>query len=394
MTSYDKEAAAAELEAFKQKPLVDLAVAMGWELMRTTDNNNGKLRKGSMKIAPFKGSNAWMWKAFSGEGPGGRTAGTIVDIALDEAGTMGKARQLLRSLTGTSAPTSISPASAPTTTPDTPLSTGPDSAFSGRVYKSSKEVLAAFKTGARLWRIGDRLPPFLSERGVKQLPELFDGKFAVTTDSYRNARFMFMNFDEDGKPFFAGYEDRNLASEPGGETYRRYASGTRAGIWHVAGDVGAPVVVLESPLDAISFDILRREAGRESEPQVSYIALRSGSEEVAVRSIIGKINRGTKSVFIATHQDPAGMLYASKVMSGLIEAEKAGLIGPDVLVRYVPPIDIGDGHMHNDWNDALMAHRAREARSESKSSGGPSPRPEPRPAPRRPATSDTAPCMA
>lgn len=386
MTSYDKAAAAAELDAFKQRPIVDLAVAMGWEVMKTGDNNNGKLKKGAMKIAPFKGSNAWMWKAFSGEGPGGRTAGTIVDIALDEAGTMGKARQLLRSLTGTSAP-------APT--PNTSLSTRPDSAFSGKTYKSSKEVLAAFKTGARVWRAGDRLPPFLSERGVKQLPELFDGKFAVTTDSYKNARFLFMSFDDDGKPFFAGYEDRNIASEPGGKTYRRYASGTRAGIWHVAGDDGAPVVVLESPLDAISFDILRREAGRESEPQVSYIALRSGSEEVAVKSIIGKINGGTKSVFIATHQDPAGMAYAGKIMSGLIEAEKAGLIGPDVLVRYVPPIDIGDGHMHNDWNDALMAHRAREARSESKSSGGPSPRPEPRPAPRRPIQPDTAaPCMA
>lgn len=390
MTStYDKAAAAAELEMFKQRPIVDLAVAMGWEVMKTGDNNNGKLKKGSMKIAPFKGSNAWMWKAFSGEGPGGRTAGTVVDLALDEAGTMGKARQLLRSLTGTSAPTRISPASAPT--PAASLSTGPDSAFSGRVYKSSKEVLAAFKTGARVWRVGDRLPPFLSERGVKQLPELFDGKFAVTTDSYMNARFMFMSFDDDGKPFFAGYEDRNIASETGGKTYRRYASDCRAGIWRVSGDDGAPVVVFEAPLKAISYELLRREGDPRwhEEPQPSYVSLRSGSEGAAVTYLIGEINNGSRTILLATDQDAAGMLYAHKVMSGLADAKKAGMVPGDVLVRYVSPPD-----MHADWNDALMAHRAREARSESKSSGGPSPRPEPRPAPRRPAPSDTAPCMS
>lgn len=392
MTStYDKAAAAAELEMFKQKPIVDLAVAMGWEVMKTTDKHNGKLKKGSMTIAPFKGSNAWMWKAFSGEGPGGRTAGTVVDLAIDEAGSIGKARQLLRSLTGTSAPTSISISPASSPTPDTSLSTGPDSAFSGKTYLSSEEVLAGFKAGARIWRVGDRLPPFMSERGVKQLPDMFDGKFAITTDRYRNARFLFMNFDEDGAPFFSGYEDRNLAPEPGADTYRRYASDCRAGIWHVSGHDGAPVVVVEAPLKAISYELLRREGNPSwhEEPQLSYVSLRSGSEGAAVTYLIGKINKGSRTILLATDQDAAGMLYAHKVMLGLSDAKRSGLVPNDVLVRYVSPPD-----MHKDWNDALVAHRAREARSESKSSGGPSPRPEPRPAPRRPTPVDTAPCPA
>ncbi len=394
MTStYDKEAAKAELEAFKQKPIVDLAVAMGWQVMKTADKHNGKLKKGSMKIAPFKGSNAWMWKAFSGEGPGGRTAGTVVDLAIDEAGSIGKARQLLRSLTGTSAPTSISisPASAPT--PDTSPSTGPDSAFSGRSYKTSDEVLAAFKTGARVWRVGDRLPPHMSERGVRELPEIFDRTFAVTTDNFRNARFPLVAYDDDGNPFYAGYEDRNLPPEPGAKSYRRYAKDARAGVWHTRGDQGAPVVITESPLDAISYEILRTEVRREDGPQVSYIAVRSGAERYAVQGILRKTKNGTKSVIIATHQDAAGMAYAAKIMSGIQELKDDGEIESDVLVRYIPPMEVG-GVMHADWNDALMAHRAQEFRSESKSSGGPSPRPEPRPAPRRTVHPDTAPCPA
>lgn len=386
---YDRAASAAELERFKTENLIDLAVAMGWTITEK-GRTSAKVSKGTMKIAIFKGSSAWMWKIFTGEGPAGKAAGTVVDLALEASGgSMGKARQLLRSLTGTSAPTPGPNSPAPVS-----ASTRQDSAFSGKTYLSPEDVLSGFKSGAKVWRVGDRLPPHMSERGVIEMPALFDGKFAVTQDRRRDARFLFISYDENWKPFYAGYEDRNLPREPGAKSYRRYASDARAGIWHVAGDEGAPVVILESPLDAISYDILRREAGREGGPQVSYIALRSGSEDIAVRSIITKINRGTRAVFIATHQDPAGMVYASKVMSGLIEAEKAGVIGPDVLVRYVPPIDIGDGYMHNDWNDVLMSYRARDSWSERKSSGGPSPRPELRPAPRRLALDPTAPCPA
>ena len=385
---FDRAAAAAELESFKTANLVDLAVAMGWAITEK-GRASAKVAKGSMKIAIFKGSSAWMWKCFTGEGPSGKTAGTVVDLALEASGgSMGKARKLLRSLTGTSAPT-------PAHTTPVSSSTSQNSSFSGRTYKTPEQVVTEYRTGAKIWHPGDPLPPFMSERGVTYMPEIFAGKFAVTDDRFRDARFPFISYDENGKPFYAGFEDRNLPREHGAKSYRRYASGTRTGIWHVAGDEGAPVVVIESPLDAISYDILRRESGREGAAQVSYIAMRSGSEDVAVRSIIAKIKRGTKSVFIATHQDPAGMIYASKVMSGLIDAEKAGLIGPDVLVRYVPPIDIGDGYMHNDWNDVLVAYRARQDGGPGdRTRGGPSPRPESRPAPRRPRPADASPCLA
>lgn len=392
MTStYDKAAAAAELEAFKQAPLIDLAVAMGWQVTEK-GNNSAKIQKGSMKIAVFKGSSAWMWKCFNGEGPAGRTSGTVVDLAIDETGSIGKARQLLRSLTGTSAPTSAqtSTTPAPASTPaPVSSSTSPNSAFSGKTYKTPAQVLSEFKTGAKVWHPGDPLPPFMSERGVRDLPEIFHGKFAVTQCRRRDARFLFATFDDDGKAIHAGWEDRNLPRKPGAKSYRRYGTDCRQGFWHVAGDVGAPVVVVEGPLEAISFDILRKEFGQDTGEQVGYLALRSGAEDAAIKYLIRKISAGTMTVVIATGQDAAGMTYAAKLMSGLRQAEKDGLVPKGVLVRYLAPPET-----HSDWNEALQAYRAREARSESKSSGGPSPRPEPRPAPRRPAPSDTAPCMA
>lgn len=388
MTStYDKAAAAAELEAFKQAPLIDLAVDMGWTITEK-GNNSAKIQKGAMKVAVFKGSAAWMWKCFNGEGPAGRTSGTVIDIAIEETGSIGRARQLLRSLTGTSAPTSPAISHASTTAPVS-SSTSPDSAFSGKTYKSSEEVLSEFKTGARIWRPGDQLPPFMSERGVRDLPEIFHGKFAVTQCRRRNARFLFATFDDDGKAIHAGWEDRNLPPKPGAKSYRRYGTDCKQGFWHVSGGVGAPVVVVEGPLEAISFDILRKEFGQDTGEQVGYLSLRSGAEDAAIKYLIKKIAAGTMTVIIATGQDAAGMTYAAKLMSGLRQAEKDGLVPKGVLVRYLAPPET-----HSDWNEALQAHRAREFRSESKSSGGPSPRPEPRPAPRRTVHPDTAPCPA
>lgn len=379
---YDRAAAAAELESFKTDNLVDLAVSMGWTVTEK-GRNSAKIEKGSMKIAVFKGTSAWMWKAFTGEGPSGRTAGTVVDLALEASGgSMGKARQLLRSLTGTSAPT-------PAHTTPVSASTRPDSSFVGKTYKTPEQVLTEFKTGAKVWRPGDPLPPFMSERGVRELPELFHGKFAVTQDRRRDARFLFVTFDEQGKAVHAGWEDRNLPPEPGADSYRRYGKDCKQGFWHVAGDVGAPVVVVEAPLEAISFDILRKEFGQDTGEQVGYLALRSGAEDAAVRYLIRKIEAGTMTVVIATNQDAAGMTYAAKIMSSLRQAERDGLVPKGVLVRYLAPPET-----HNDWNEALQAHRARQVRSESKSSGGPSPRPEPRPAPRRPRPADASPCLA
>lgn len=378
---FDRAAAAAELEIFKTANLIDLAVQMGWTVTEK-GRTSAKVAKGSMSIAIFKGSSAWMWKCFTGEGPGGKTAGTVVDLALEASGgSMGKARQLLRSLTGTSAPTP-----GPTSTNPAPVSvsTRTDSSFSGKTYKSSEQVVTEYRTGAKIWQPGDPLPPFLSERGVTEVPEAFHGRFAVTTDRHRAARFLFAAY-VDGKAVHAGVEDRNLARAPGEKSYRSYTENGRAGFWFAPGDPGAPVVVVEAPLEAMSFDIIWSENAPTE--QVGYVAVRSGSEADVVRYLLGRIAAGTRSVVMATNNDAAGLAYASKIMAGLAEAKRAGEFTGDVLVRYLPPPDT-----HTDWNDALMARRP--VASDGRSRGGPSPRPESRPAPRRPRPADASPCLA
>lgn len=374
---FDRAAAAAELETFKTCNMIDLAVAMGWAITEK-GRTSAKVAKGTMSIAIFKGTSAWMWKSFTGEGPAGKTAGTVVDLALDASGgSMGKARQLLRSLTGTSAPTPVH------TTPVS-VSTRPDSSFSGKTYKAPEQVVTEYRTGAKIWQPGDPLPPFLSERGVTEVPPVFNGRFAVTTDWHRAARFLFAAY-VDGKAVHAGVEDRNLARAPGEKSYRSYTENGRAGFWFAPGDPGAPVVVVEAPLEAMSFQIIWG-ATAPSE-QVGYVAVRSGSEADVVRYLIGRIAAGTRSVVLATNNDSAGMAYASKIMFGLAQAKKDGEYDADVLVRYLPPPDT-----HTDWNDALMARRP--VASDGRSRGAPSPRPEPRPAPRRPRPADPSPCLA
>lgn len=376
---FDRAAAAAELENFKTADLIGLAVQMGWTVTEK-GRTSAKVTKGSMSIAIFKGSSAWMWKCFTGEGPAGKTAGTVVDLALEASGgSMGKARQLLRSLTGTSAPTPGPNASYPVSS-----STRPDSAFSGKTYKTPEQVVSEYRTGAKIWQHGDPLPPFLSERGVTEVPEVFIGRFAVTTDRHRAARFLFAAY-VDGKAVHAGVEDRNLPRAPGEKSYRSYTENGRAGFWHVPGDPGAPVVVVEAPLEAMSFELIWGE--NDPAEQVGYVAVRSGSEADVVRYLVGRIAAGTRSVVLATNNDSAGMAYASKIMFGLAQAKKDGEFDADVLVRYLPPPDT-----HTDWNEALMARRP--VSSEGRSRGAPSPRPEPRPAPRRRALDPTAPCLA
>ena len=83
MTStYDKEAAKAELEAFKQQNIVDLAVAMGWSVTADKGKDSFNIEKGSLKVRTFKGKTSWIWKSFQGDGPAGRITGTVVDLAI------------------------------------------------------------------------------------------------------------------------------------------------------------------------------------------------------------------------------------------------------------------------------------------------------------------------
>lgn len=384
--AYDKAAAAAELESFKQQPIVELAVAMGWKVTADKGTDSFNIEKGSLKVRTFKGKTSWMWKCFQGEGPAGRVTGTVVDLAIEETGSIGKARLLLRSLTGTSAPVSYQPSSSPV-----PSSTCPDSAISAKTYKSSDEVLAEFKTGARIWEPGYLLPKFMSERGVRHVPPVFNNRFAVTTDFHRAARFLYVNFNDAGDLVAAGSEDRNVASEPGGKSFRSYSKDGRAGFWHAPGDKGAAIIVTESPLDAISCELIR-EADGIAAARVGYVSVRSGSEAAVIKYLISKIENGTNEVLVSTDNNAAGMAYAAKIMSGLEQAKRDQIIPAHVSVLYFPA---PEGHV--DWNDALRAHRARqfrEAGSESRSNGGLSPRPEPRPAPRTRTPDPTAPCPA
>lgn len=351
-----------ELDYIKRQPIDPLLIALGFSLKKETDpkgvNKIPSMVLGSMKLKTFKGSTGhYMWKSHDGSFTGryGKNAGSIVDVAVHVCGGLAQARQRLRELTGSHAyaPSSYSTPStgheAPphaTTSPETstpldPVSTEPASP----PPPTSDELFASYRAIGFEWTYGDEAPAYLASRHLTDLHPAFNSSFRVS-NGRGTVAFQYVRHSEtDARYEFAGYEFKN-------DGYKSYSKGGKAGIW-CAGCFprSNACVVTESPIDAMSYAALLVP---HDEVDLSFLALRSGAEDVAIRYLRELIDGGLKEVIIATDNDSAGMLYASKVMAGLRD------MSDRVIVRYIAP-----PFSQVDWSDALAEKVRRDSEKSS-----------------------------
>lgn len=311
-----------ELEAFKAVDINTLVDRLGYKIDETA-KNRGKSgtnwTDGTHQIVTFRGSQVWMFKSYDQSGPNGKTCGTVVDVALDLAGgNMGVMRKTLRDLIGSTKPEEdAKPAS--TTAPDIPT-----------------EVAADYATGT-VWRHGNQVHPYLVERGLSDLPANFDGSFS--TDRGRHGNAMFRYDRVQGNHLVAAGIERK------GRDFKGYTSGGKAGVWTTTPVAGAPWIVCESPIDCMSYAILKP-----SETPRNYAAVRSGGEGDLIEMLL-VLGTGAPimMVILAIDNDAAGAAYASRIMSGLAKAKT---------IRTA--MDLAPG-IASDWNEALMARIAKSA---------------------------------
>lgn len=338
-----------ELEAFKQHPILDLALQLGWQVDEKARNRgagSATLVKGGDAIVTFKGKYCFMFKSISG----GKD-GTVIDLAVAEAGTLGKARQLLRELTSTPVETTT-PSTSPTPSPSSsPVSssTRPDSTTHDHPEKATHdEVLRDFRSMRRLG--ADEVPAFLRDRGIDRIPDHIRGQLRIDTSRYENMGCLFVRAISASEIRAAGVERKNSGIKG------IYTKGGHAGAWFARGDAGAPIVVVESVVDALSFDIVSDVAARYREEglRLSYMALRSGGEETCAMLLLREFReQNAAPVILACDNDRAGSAYHSKIWD-LIDVEG----GPQVW--QIMPM-----HLSNDWNEALQLHFQKSVQSPS-----------------------------
>lgn len=361
-----------ELDAYKRMPIGRLAVQLG----ATPKNPKPKPTKGGdidaenftlngWKFQCFQASSGhFMWKSHDGSlSVRGRNSGTIVDIVFELEGSLGKARQRLRGLTGYS-PSSPStsttsgyeeptPAAASTAIPLSSRPVSPSTLASPPVdpLPTPAELESIYDERGPIWRMIDPVPQYLRSRYLTTLHPVFHHCFRVSKSGNGSAFFPYFR-KEDGLWHFAGTEQKSKG-------YKSYDKGGRAGIWTAAFDSPRAIVVTESPLDAMSYARLMTDY---SDLSVGFVSVRSGGEKDALEYLSELIEKnGLRIVILATDNDSAGMLYASKIMAGLHK------YSADILIRYEAPI-----HGQKDWNDALKADLiARKSRHSA--SGGPRP---------------------
>lgn len=201
---------------------------------------------------------------------------------------------------------------------------------------SIEQVEALYKRGSTEWRPGNPIPRQLMRRGVTGIPPKFAGTFRVSDGSTVRVPF-YSGRTEEGNGI-VGMESRRENGT------KHFAKNTRTGIWFsnpVCFSFADEIVIVESMLDAISYDLMIM-----SRPQTSYISIRSGSEELAIamiQEIFEKSECKLTKITISTDNDAAGMNYAHKIMRGLSDEIGAGL-----KVLYAAPL-----FGANDHNDAL-----------------------------------------
>lgn len=318
-----------ELDQFcRVDPRPALLGALGWT-HAPKSGSNGRVdkerwEKGGASASPFLGRDGkWRFR----QGPDARA--TIVDLAKEQAGSLGRARQLLRALTGTSPDTSSNPPSPTDFSSRPPVKTPPT-----QEYRGSQEVLKAIREEAGPFTEATQIPGYLVARGFRHIHPVFRDRIMISLDKHRNIVFPYCVPSESGEGAVV------VSRERVGPGYKGYLENTRAGVWFAApkGEIRL-VVICEAPLDCISSAGIRKD----DIEHTAYFALRSGAEEACaelVARIIAKRGAGAR-VEMRTDNDPAGLLYAAKVGSLL---KKRGIRG----IYVAPPDDCVDWTEHQE----------------------------------------------
>jgi hypothetical protein len=354
----------AELDYYKRQPIGRLAVQLG----AAAKNPKPKPTRGGdidaenfvlngWKFQCFQASSGhYMWKSHDGSlTVRGRNAGTIVDIAVELDGSIGKARQRLRALTGyspssTTSTTTVQQETTPAAAAAIPLSSRPVSPPAQANIRSAADLLAEYESEGVTWTDDQRLPSYLVSRHLDAIHPVFSQTFRHSCGQRKNLAFPYHRFNDDGTLEFSGRETKNFGGFVG------YSESGRAGIFMAYRGFPKTFVVTESAVEAMSYARLMTDYDDYS---VGFIAIRSGGEASAVELLKRIAGCGElRFVVLATNQDAAGFLYAHKVSLGLSKV-------PDLTVRFEAPL-----HAQNDWNDALREDRKHRA---SSAGGGPRP---------------------
>lgn len=378
----------AELAHYKTLPAEPILKSLGFKEYTHTqhEGKNVKLRevgyeKGSIRAHPFFGRGGqWMCR-FPKSGSIDKPFGSIVDVAYAMTGNLGKARQLLRDVTGYKPDQSFSTSSTNTARAEksTDAVTSPavlhpldqvsdyyrskiseysellaDHASNGKTPDPSPapppppptpdELLASYDARGPVWRLCDTVPAYLQSRGLEHLHPVFHETFRTSKSGRGSVFFPYIRCDD------AGWE--HAGCEQKSSDWKSYDKGGRAGIWTAAFDLVERLVITESPIDAMSYAFLLSDY---EDFSVAFVSLRSGGESSAIEYAAGLIEqKGVRDIVVATDNDGAGMLYAAKVMAGLHKHSKS------VRMRYQAPI-----HGARDWNDALMIELEKRKKSGS-----------------------------
>ncbi|MEA5159985.1 toprim domain-containing protein [Cereibacter johrii] len=348
-----------ELDHFKRLPLAQLLVMHFGFVPKNPkakptahgDIDAESFVRDGMKVQCFRSTSSghFMWKSHDGSltNRNGGNSGTIVDIAVRIDGDLGKARQRLRQITGfstTSTSVQYSPAtsSAPSAPVSSPLDTISTTEDAG---PTPEELEAAYKAFGPAWKLHEAAPDYLASRHLTDLHPIFHETFRVSQSKRGTLAFPYRRFADDGFAF-AGMEEKNSG-------WKSYSKGGHAGCWTAIFRDPIVMVVAESPIDAMSYARLSLDY---EDFRVGFLALRSGAEQTAVEILSAMAeHRGLKHVILATDNDSAGMLYASKVMAGLQKLKDR------VTCRYEPPL-----YGQVDWSDSL----AEAVRRKTKATAG------------------------
>lgn len=311
-----------ELQRFKSEiNLTEYAVAQGYEIdKRESSRSSAVLRRGDDKIivttAP-DGHGVYFSVRDDSDN------GSIVDFVQKRTGlALGHVRQELRPWIGVgSRPAPVRPQEPI----HKPIAINPDRG----------QIVAQW---AKMQPAGQH--PYLLARGIDPAT-LADPRFApaIRTDSRGNA--VFGHYDRDG---ITGFELKN-------EGFTGFSRGGQKSLWFSTNAANAEkLVIVESAIDALSFDmLLRDDQGDTSANSTGYISIggsMSPQQQELVSKAIQKAELRGAPVLIATDADEPG----EKLAEQLAEMGKK-------TIRFSP-----DPGM--DWNDHVVAMheiRAQEA---------------------------------
>lgn len=285
----------------------------------------GQLGSLSVFRATRKGGGAWLMLCHAH------------DKTLDIIGLLSECRGLTFVEAGNLAASILSLAPSPRQDLKSQHDAGP----TPRPKISSAEATERYYRGGTVWTAGSPIPELLQSRGITALPAKWSDTFVVSDRGSIRTPFR----GADGANI-TGFESIQADGS------KHLLAGSTIGVVTSRLEAADEIVVTESMIDAMSFDLLAGPSRR------GYMVVRSGAEDYLAAQLAGimKMGQPIKRVTIATDNDAAGMLYASKIMARVDRLrvspkhadDEDRFIADDFQVLYMPPIG-----RCNDHNDAL-----------------------------------------